>query len=71
MSQDILDRPLRSKLLMSKEKYSTVEFIQSLINNTGKKDLMKIVNELGGWPVLQGKKWSGENFAWQKQEGKK
>jgi len=41
---------------------------ESLINNTGKKDLMKIVNELGGWPVLQGKKWSGENFAWQKQE---
>ena len=32
---------------------------------------MKIMNELGGWPILQGEKWSGEKFVWQKQEGNK
>jgi len=41
---------------------------ESLINDNSRKDLMKIVNELGGWPILQGEKWSGEKFVWQKQE---
>merc|ERR1711971_92082 len=27
-------------------------------------DLKEIVGKLGGWPVLQGEKWTGENFKW-------
>ena len=27
-------------------------------------DLKEIVGNLGGWPVLQGEKWTGENFKW-------
>jgi len=27
-------------------------------------DLKEIVAKLGGWPVLEGEKWTGENFKW-------
>ena len=27
-------------------------------------DLKEIVGNIGGWPVLQGEKWTGENFKW-------
>jgi len=27
-------------------------------------DLREVVDKLGGWPVLQGEKWTGENFKW-------
>jgi len=29
-------------------------------------DLKEIVAKLGGWPVVEGEKWSGENFQWHK-----
>lgn len=27
-------------------------------------DLKEIISRLGGWPVLEGDKWSGEDFKW-------
>jgi len=40
---------------------------QSLIKNSGKREVLQIVEKLGGWPLLQGQKWSGEKFFWQNQ----
>ena len=66
------------KLLESKGKVDKPEIFKSVrnmysscmdqdtIEKTAKDSLIKLVEELGGWPVLLGDSWSGENFDWQK-----
>ena len=39
---------------------------QDTIEKMAKDSLLKFVEELGGWPVLLGDSWNGENFDWQK-----
>ena len=28
------------------------------------KHLKELIARLGGWPVVEGKRWSGDNFTW-------
>lgn len=37
---------------------------QSSVEDRGLKPLTDILNELGGWPVLEGDSWSGNGFNW-------
>lgn len=41
---------------------------EDLIAESSKGDLLKLVTQLGGWPVLEGDKWEGDKFVWQKTE---
>ena len=35
---------------------------EDAINDKGLEPLRKILNEIGGWPVLEGEKWNGDDF---------
>ena len=34
------------------------------IEKNGVNDLKELVGKIGGWPVLEGDKWTGDNFKW-------
>ena len=34
------------------------------IENTGNEPILKVLNGLGGWPVLHGSEWNRNDFDW-------
>ena len=43
---------------------------EKLIEEFGREKILEKIHDLGGWPLLQGKEWVGENFVWQKLKEK-
>ena len=37
---------------------------------TGRKALLDMVGQLGGWPILEGNNWEDKTFTWQGFDGK-
>lgn len=53
--------PQTFKLLKS---YYDVCMDQEQIEKNGEKELLEILDDLGGWPVLSGDSWKEEDFDW-------
>lgn len=41
------------------KKFSTEHF-----TNEAENSLRNIINDLGGWPIVEGKNWNSKNFNW-------
>ncbi|KAJ8664528.1 hypothetical protein QAD02_006190, partial [Eretmocerus hayati] len=48
------------------KKYYKVCMSKDGTEDTGKKDLRRIMNKLGGWPLLMGNSWNESQFNWER-----
>ncbi|XP_023343223.1 neprilysin-2 isoform X2 [Eurytemora carolleeae] len=56
--------PNEPKIFKSVRNYYNSCMDQDRIEKSGKKTLLKLVDKLGGWPVLEGDKWEKKKFSW-------
>lgn len=43
-------------------------YVVASIENRGLKPVQEIWQKLGGWPVVQGDSWNGQNFTWERTD---
>jgi membrane metallo-endopeptidase-like protein 1 len=61
-------KPDEPKIFQSVRKFYSSCMDKDGIEEHGKKALLELVEQLGGWPVVQGETWNKENFTWTQTE---